>query len=211
MTRRLQANADDTEANEYFREQKRKEKVDEQYAQVMQEYPEAMGRVLMLYITCKINNHEIQAFCDSGAQTTIMSKKVAIECGLEDYIDTQFQGMATGVGTGKILGRIHIVQLQIGNYFFPCSVSVMDDPTGGASEMPFLLGLDMMKRHTCIMDFGTGVIKFRLAPGEYLETSFLHEKDLDESKGGTKGFDVVAANKKFMELKKKDEDGDVEM
>jgi Aspartyl protease len=38
-----------------------------------------------------------------GAQITIISKRIAKECGLLDYIDERFAGMATGVGTGKIL------------------------------------------------------------------------------------------------------------
>ena len=77
------------------------------------------------------------------------------------------------------------------------------------------------------MDFERGVLKFRIAPNQFFETPFLHEKDLDESKGGTKGFDVEAANQKIMELErmeeeerdkkkdgsndKKDEDGDTKM
>jgi len=62
----------------------------------------------------------------------------------------------------------------------------------------------MMKRHTCILDLGTGSLKFRIGPGEYLETPFLHEKDLDEDKGGTKGFDATAANQKILEMEMKD-------
>jgi len=134
-----------------------------------------------------------------------MSKRLAEECGLSDYIDTRFAGTAVGVGTGKILGRIHIVQLQIGSYHFPCSVTVMDDPQKGANEMPFLLGLDMMKRHTCQLDLEKGLLKFRLAPGQYMETPFLHEKDLDESKGGTKGFSADRANQELAELERKRE------
>ena len=194
----------DAEAQEYFAEVERKKKVQQQYQQMMQEYPESLGRVLMLYINVKINGHEIQAFCDSGAQATIMSKKTARACGLQDYIDTRFAGTAVGVGTGKILGRIHIVQLAVGTYYFPCSVTVMDDPPPGASEMPFLLGLDMMKRHQCIMDLGHGVLKWRL-DGDYLETPFLHEKDLDESQGGTRGFDVAAANQRILDMEEQDD------
>ena len=222
FTRRLQQNPNDAQAKEYFETKKRKEKVNQQYQQAMQEYPESMGRVLMLYIEAKINGHGIQAFVDSGAQTTIMSKKAAQACGIFDLLDTRFAGVAVGVGTGKILGRIHIVQLQIGHVHFPCSVTVMDDatlPTAGPTssggddkdapkpkEMDFLLGLDMLKRHTCSIDLEQGKLKFRLAPGQYLETPFLHEKDLDESKGGTKGFNADKANEELMEAQRKYEE-----
>lgn len=199
------------QAKEYFAEIERKEKVHEQYMQMVQEYPESMGRVLMLYIEAKVNGHSVQAFVDSGAQSTIMSKKVAKMCGLLGLLDTRFAGIATGVGTGKILGRIHIVQLQLGDYHFPCTITVMDDPKPDAngnspSDMPFLLGLDMLKRHTCSIDLERQVLKFRLAPGQYMETPFLHEKDLDASQGGTKGFDAAKANEELEELQRRYEE-----
>ena len=97
-----------------------------------------------------------------------------------------------------MMGKIHIVQLQIGELFFPSSVTVMDDPPPGATEMPFLLGLDMLKRHQCQMDLGAGVLKFRVAPGQYMETSFLHEKDLSQEQGGTQGFDADKANQEIL-------------
>lgn len=209
MSQRLAANPADAEAKEYFSKKERQLKINRQYEDMMEEYPEALGRVLMLYIEAKINGHPIAAFCDSGAQATIMSLKVAKECGLEDLIDTRFAGTAVGVGSGKILGRIHLVQLQIGDYFFPCSLTVMDDPkASGGTEMPFLLGLDMMKRHTCCIDLEKGVLKFRLEPGKYLETPFLHEKDLNAAQGGTKGFDANKANEEVEKLMAKKDDGD---
>ena len=175
---------------------------------MMQEYPESLGRVLMLYIEAKVNGHPVQAFVDSGAQSTIMSKKTATMCGLMDLLDTRFKGVAVGVGTGVILGRIHIVQLQLGDYYFPCTITIMDDPPPGseAKDMPFLLGLDMLKRHTCSIDLEKHVLKFRLAPGQFFETPFLHEKDLDESQGGTKGFDAEKANMELAEMQRKREE-----
>jgi DNA damage-inducible protein 1 len=141
---------------------------------------------------------------------TIMSKKVAQECGVDGLIDTRFSGIAAGVGTGKILGRIHIVQLQIGNSYFPCSVSVMDDPAPGAKEMPFLLGLDMMKRHLCLLDLQSGKLKFPIAG---IEAPFLHEKDLNQDQGGTQGFDAEKSNLEVQEaalMQQKEGDADAD-
>lgn len=217
---RLQQNPNDTEAKEYFARKDAQGLVNEQYLQAMQEYPESMGRVLMLYINAKINSHPLQAFVDSGAQMTIMSKSCAQKCGIFHLLDTRFHGMAVGVGTGKILGRIHIVQLQIGDYHFPCSVTIMDDATlpraGGGNQgdaaaaatdakpkdMDLLLGLDMLKRFNCCIDLQQGCLKFQLGSST-LETPFLHEKDLDESKGGTKGFDATKANQELEDAQRK--------
>lgn len=243
MKQRLQQNPNDAEAKAYFDKQTSKQVVDEQYRHCMEEYPESMGRVLMLYIETKINNHPLQAFVDSGAQMTIMSKKCAVKCGLLHLLDDRFAGVAVGVGTGKILGKspcevsctifaglfvnnlsnkvsivftgkIHIVQLQIGDYFFPCSVTIMDDATlplagekskstgeeeksAKPKDMDFLLGLDMLKRFNCMIDLGDGTLKFRLG-SQTMSTPFLHEKDLDATKGGTKGFDADRNNQEWM-------------
>jgi phage FluMu protein gp41 len=100
-------------------------------------------------------------------------------------------------------GKIHILQLQIGTAFFPCSVSVMDDPAPGATEMPFLLGLDMMKRHVCSVNLQKGVLQFPLAG---VEIPFLHEKDLGTEQGGTRGFDANKANQEVEEFLRKEQE-----
>jgi hypothetical protein len=198
MTRRLQQNPIDAEAKSFFDKKKKQQAVNEQYRQMMEEYPEAMGRVLMLYTEAEVNGHAIQAFVDSGAQSTIMSKACAEKCQLLDLIDTRFEGMAVGVGTGKILGRIHIAQLKIQNHFFPCSITVMDSDGKGLGDknMEFLLGLDMLKRHRCKIDLEVNSLVFSNIndKGEFLTAPFLHEKDLSVGKGGTQGFDAMASN-----------------
>lgn len=47
-----------------------------------------------------------------------------------------------GVGTSKILGKIHYAELKIKGTIFPFSVTVMED-----DKVPFLFGLDMLKGH----------------------------------------------------------------
>jgi hypothetical protein len=96
-----------------------------------------------------------------------------------------------------------------------CSITVMDDATlpiaGDKNEDPsvakpkdmdFLLGLDMLKRFNCIIDLGNGKLKFQLG-ATILETPFLHEKDLDESKGGTRGFNADRVNQEWFEAQQK--------
>lgn len=200
MSMRLKTNPTDEEANKYFGEKLRKQGVQEQYESMMEQFPEAMGRVLMLYIDTEVNGKHVQAFVDSGAQSTIMSSKCAEECGLLHLLDTRFEGTAVGVGTGKILGRIHIAQMKVNGHYFPCSITVMDSDKGlGDKNMEFLLGLDMLKRHRCNIDLEHSQLVFNTEHGKIV-TPFLHEKDLSESKGGTKGFDYEKSNRELEKM-----------
>lgn len=56
--------------------------------------------------------------------------------------------MAKGVGTQRIIGRIHMVQLQIGNDHLTSSFSVLEK-----QGMDMLLGLDMLKRHQVMRSY----------------------------------------------------------
>jgi hypothetical protein len=80
-----------------------------------------------------------------------------------------------------------------------------DGTDAKAKDMDFLLGLDMLKRFNCMIDLGDGKLKFRI-DGQVLETPFLHEHQLDPSKGGTKGFDANKANEELMEAQRKYEE-----
>lgn len=200
MEQRLQQNPMDPEANAYFGEKIKKNNIEQQYRQTVEEYPESLARVVMLYIDAEVNGHKIQAFVDSGAQSTIMSSQSAERCGLLHLLDTRFEGVAVGVGTGKILGRVHVVPIQVDGHFFPCSITIMDSSEQG-SNMDFLLGLDMLKRHRCNIDLARNVLVFNSCSTSVLETPFLHEKDLLESKGGTKDFNAEASD---VEIDKKD-------
>ena len=59
-----------------------------------------------------------------------------------------------GVGTGKIIGRVHMAQMKLGTTFFPVSITILE-----SSDVEFLLGLDMLKRHRCSIDLGKNVLR----------------------------------------------------
>lgn len=63
----------------------------------------------------------------------------------------RWAGIAKGVGVQRIIGRIHMVQIQIENNFLTTSFSVLEE-----QPMDMLLGLDMLKRHQVSCEgFGT--------------------------------------------------------
>ena len=64
----------------------------------------------------------------------------------------------------------------------------------GDQNMDFLFGLDMLKRHRCKIDLEQSALVFGLPDGQSMESPFLHEKDLYENKGGTRGFDAAKSN-----------------
>lgn len=99
----------------------------------------------MLYINASINKVPIQAFVDSGAQSTVMSAACAERCGVMRLVDNRFAGMAVGVGTSRIIGRVHAAEIMIEGKFITCSLTVIE--SGGVD---FLLGLDMLKRFNVI-------------------------------------------------------------
>eukprot|EP00878_Enallax_costatus_P028235 GHUV01030476.1.p3 GENE.GHUV01030476.1~~GHUV01030476.1.p3 ORF type:complete len:119 (-),score=24.64 GHUV01030476.1:943-1299(-) len=83
---------------------------------------------------------------------TIMTHDFANKCHLGRLMDKRFAGMAVGVGSSRILGKIHQAPLKVSGHFTTCAITVLEQKDGPQ----FIFGLDMLKRHQCVLDFFKG-------------------------------------------------------
>lgn len=121
----------------------RQRNIQENFETAVEFNPEIVaGTVVMLYIQCKVNGIPVKALVDTGAQMTVMNVTCAERCNVMRLVDRRQAGVAFGVGRQRIIGTIHMGQIQLSNDYLASSFRVLE-----TQSHELILGLDMLKRH----------------------------------------------------------------
>lgn len=136
----------------------------------MNDNPEILIPVEMLYIKIRLNGVEGHAFIDTGAAKSLISMDFAEKCGLADFINRDHAFQFRGIGGNQAsLGTIWQCEMSVENHGFPITLHVME--TGAAHEV--LLGLDLLLRHRAVINLHDRTLTFNneattkfLSPGE---------------------------------------------
>lgn len=103
-------------------------------------------------------------------------------------MDTRFTGVARGVGTANILGRIHLALLTLSTEVFEIAFTVLDCAD---RSYDILLGLDMLRKHQAMIDLKDNCLRIGEISVPFLDekdipASIRDKKEISEEKSGTK-------------------------
>lgn len=202
---RLQRNLLDPRVQEMIAEEIRQKNVDANRAAAAEFTPEVFAKVNMLFVPVRINGHLVKAFVDTGAQTTLINVPCAKRCDLMHLLDRSYSGVAYGVGTQRIIGRVHVANLQLGvKDFLPSSFNVVEN-----EPLEMMLGLDTLKRHRCKIDLDENAL---IIGSSGSRVPFLEGRDLPDLSGvARKDDDEIMTAEGFKDVDRRTRNEEAEM
>ena len=137
----------DVKQQQAIEDQIRKKNVQHNLEYAYENNPESFISYNLLFIDCKINNVEVKAMLDTGAQISIIPIELARTCHVDYLIDERFNSTAVGVGVQKIIGKIHALTVVTGDIAFTNSFSILAGPLNN-----IILGVDWLTKNRALID-----------------------------------------------------------
>ena len=122
----------------------------------------------MCYIPCLLGGggQKDSAVCvemmvDTGADASVISWGLAQQLHLDTQLDRSQRGIAAGVGTAPILGKLHNVVATVGagHVEFYMDFLVLDVPEANTGKL-LILGMDQLRKYQCLLDLQRNVLIF---------------------------------------------------
>lgn len=139
----------------------------------------------LLYLRATLDVYDIAVMVDTGAQVSIITSKLARSLGMFSKINSNFKGVARGVGSAKIFGIVPNFTLKINDdTITTVSLRVIENE----SEDCLIFGLDTLIKHHCKIDIISRKISW---DGKML--NFLNENDCEK-------YDTLVINEKEQQI-----------
>ena len=111
-----------------------------------------------IFVDVLVNGKTVKALVDTGAELSIVTSKLIEECELDEYVDKSYKGTVVGMGSQKITGRIHCMNVKLKNSTFPISLICVNHQMSS----PFLIGLNFLWRHGAIINLREETLRIGL-------------------------------------------------
>jgi predicted aspartyl protease len=118
--------------------------------------PEMFVPTNMIILKGRINDKDINILLDTGASTSIISKKAVDKINLSDMVDTSSKQELQGIGSEQSNGRIWYAELNLNEIIFPISLIVSNIDF---ASFDMILGINFLQSYNAIIDFKHNKIK----------------------------------------------------
>ena len=128
--------------------------INENYIKAYDEIPSCLIPAKMIYLEAKIMGQKIKFLIDTGAQVSLLPLNIVKICNLDHLLDQRVAGELKGVGSDRVMGKIHYLEVELPCGVIPCSFTICEN-----SDLVPILGIDMMQQMGLLLDFKNRKIK----------------------------------------------------